>query len=92
MYFVSPTKGPMSFDAMYEDICLYMTEDLTPATNSSWEATHNPETTFASSLPLLSTDWAKAGYFFKVGHPSLRQRIFWLTWLRCIARLAANLK
>lgn len=27
MYFVSPSKGPMSFNAMYEDICEYMTQD-----------------------------------------------------------------
>jgi hypothetical protein len=29
MYFVSPTKGPMSFGNMFEDICEYM--DRRPA-------------------------------------------------------------
>ena len=27
MYFISPTKGPMSFGAMFEDICDFMAQE-----------------------------------------------------------------
>ena len=82
MYFISPTKGPMSFRAMFEDICAFMSEDphaeykLIVGSDSQ----SRDQVCFVTAVVVHRL--GKGGrYFYTRTHvkkmPSLRQRIFY---------------
>ncbi|MGI6642945.1 MAG: ribonuclease H-like YkuK family protein [Bacillota bacterium] len=98
MYFVSPTKGPMSFGSMFEDICGFMAED--PHSDYKLIVGSDSQTReqvcFVTAIIIHRL--GKGGrYFYTREHvtkmPSLRQRIFYEAHLSLdvASRLAAEI-
>ena len=98
MYFVSPTKGPMSFNAMFEDICAFMAED--PAAEYKLivgsDSQARDQICFVTAVVIHRL--GKGGrYYYTRDHvrkmPSLKQRIFYEAHLSLdvASRLAAEI-
>jgi hypothetical protein len=98
MYFVSPTKGPMSFGTMFEDICGFMAEDrhadykLIVGSDSQ----SRDQVCFVTAVVIHRL--GKGGRYFYTRTnvkkmPSLRQRIFYEAHLSLdvASRLAAEI-
>lgn len=82
MYFISPTKGPMSFHAMFEDICNFMSDD--PESEYKLivgsDSQVRDQVCFVTAIVIHRL--GKGGrYFFTRDYvskmPSLKQRIFY---------------
>ncbi len=98
MYFVSPTKGPMSFGSMFEDICGFMTEDP----HSEYKLIVGSDSQARDQICFVTAvvihRLGKGGrYFYTRDHvskmPSLKQRIFYEAHLSLdvASRLAAEI-
>lgn len=98
MYFVSPTKGPMSFGAMFEDICGFMAEDPHADYKLIVGSDSQSRDLICFVTAVVIHRLGKGGrYFYTRTHvrkmPSLRQRIFYEAHLSLdvASRLAAEI-
>lgn len=98
VYFVSPTKGPMSFGSMFEDICDFMAED--PRADYKLivgsDSQSRDQICFVTAVVIHRL--GKGGRYFYTRMnvrkmPSLRQRIFYEAHLslEVASRLAAEI-
>lgn len=82
MYFISPTKGAMSFNAMFEDICNFMNDDPESPYKLIVGSDSQTRTEVCFVTAVVIHRLGKGGrYFFTRQHikkmPSLKQRIFY---------------
>ncbi len=82
MYFVSPTKGLMSFGAMFEDICSFMDEDHDADYKLIVGSDSQAKERICFVTAVVVHRLGKGGrYFYTRNHvrkmPSLKQRIFY---------------
>lgn len=82
MNFVSPTKGPMSFDAMFDEICTYMAEDSHACYKLIVGSDSQSKEQVCFVTAVVVHRLGKGGrYFYAKTNikkmPSLRQRIFY---------------
>ncbi|HHW17386.1 MAG TPA: hypothetical protein GXX30_00550 [Firmicutes bacterium] len=82
MYFISPTKGPMSFSAMFDDICSFMAEnpDAEYKLIVGSDSQSRDQVCFVTAVVIHRL--GKGGrYYYRRTHvakmPSLKQRIFY---------------
>lgn len=98
MYYVSPTKGPMSFGSMFEDICGFMAQE--PCADYKLivgsDSQSRDQICFVTAVVIHRL--GKGGrYYYTRTHvkkmPSLRQRIFYEAHLSLdvAAKLAAEI-
>ncbi|HCW50846.1 MAG TPA: hypothetical protein DGR79_02080 [Clostridiales bacterium] len=101
MPFISPTRGPLSFDEMFDDIRAYVDEDPTASYRLivGTDSRAREETTFVSAVIIHRVGKGARYYYEKRKHPrlaSLRQRIYYETALslnlgsKIAARLARD--
>lgn len=98
MYFVSPTKGPMSFNAMFEDICVFMADDPSAEYKLIVGSDSQARDQICFVTAVVIHRLGKGGrYFYTRSHvvkmPSLKQRIFYEAHLslEVASRLAAEI-
>ncbi|HHW25991.1 MAG TPA: hypothetical protein GXX23_01475 [Firmicutes bacterium] len=98
MYFVSPTKGPMSFNAMFEDICSFMADDPTAEYKLIVGSDSQARDQVCFVTAVVIHRLGKGGrYYYTREHvtkmPSLKQRIFYEAHLSLdvASRLAAEI-
>ena len=82
MYFVSPTKGPMSFSAMFEDICGFMADDPRAEYKLIVGSDSQSRDQICFVTAVVIHRLGKGGRYFYTRMnvrkmPSLRQRIFY---------------
>lgn len=98
MYFVSPSKGPMSFDAMFEDICSFMAEEPEAQYKLIVGSDSQPRDLICFVTAVVIHRLGKGGRYYYTRMnvrkmPSLRQRIFYEAHLslEVASRLAAEI-
>lgn len=98
MNFVSPTKGPMSFDAMFDEICTYMAEDSHACYKLIVGSDSQTKDQVCFVTAVVVHRLGKGGrYFYTKTNvkkmPSLRQRIFYEAHLslEVASKLAAKI-
>ncbi len=82
MNFVSPTKGPLSFDAMFDEICTYMAEDSHACYKLIVGSDSQSKEQVCFVTAVVVHRLGKGGRYFYAKKnvnkmPSLRQRIFY---------------
>lgn len=98
MYYVSPTKGPMSFSAMFKDICDFMAQEPRAEYKLIVGSDSQSRDQICFVTAVVIHRLGKGGrYFYTRAHvkkmPSLRQRIFYEAHLslEMASRLAAEI-
>lgn len=98
MYFVSPTKGPMSFSTMFEDICGFMADDPRAEYKLIVGSDSQSRDQICFVTAVVIHRLGKGGRYFYTRMnvkkmPSLRQRIFYEAHLSLdvASRLAAEI-